>query len=534
MKMSFFSAHKDEIINDTGSLADFSDVNEPNNSIKTPPNDEDLFHKMFHEHSAVMLLINPETGEIIDANIAATRFYGFDFQEKGNFFIHDINLSSPEIIEQEMDQALKFRTNYFIFNHKVSDGSIRTVEIHSSPIVLNGNKLLFSIIHDVTEKTMASNALRMNESLMKMILETTPNGVLVTDQTHDKILFINTRFQEIWPFFKSQDIYNHKASDIFNLLSETMIDDQSIFDNISPGAEKKPVNKVTVQLITGNYYKCFSACILGEDGEYDRRLFIFEDITREEIFAKSLQMAIQKEKEMNELKSGLVRMTSHEFKKPLTSILVATETIQKYGITPDDEDYAKYFYRISKNAKFMKDLIDKFLNLSKLEYGQMPIKLERANLVSFVRGWLDEFRKEQSSIRQIQFNPDCADCYLDIDINLLKQVLSNLVSNGIKYSPEDSRIVLSINANPMDVEIQVSDNGIGIPAKDQEFIFSTFFRASNVSRVPGTGIGLALVKQIIDVHDGTIGFRSKVNEGTTFTIKLPRPDSPRNLSRGSL
>lgn len=524
MKQPFFSSHKDKIRNEPVSHVDSSNSNKPNNSFETSFENKDILTSLFHDHATIMLLINPETGEIIYANNAAVQFYGFDFQEDEKIHVQDINIAPASIISQELQKTQKFRTNYFILNHKTAHGIIRTVEVHSSPVILKGSKFLYSIIHDVTERILTDNDLRMNENMLKMILETTPNAVMVTDQTQDKILYTNKRFWEIWPELNREEFLNYTASAAIDKLSQSIINHECFFDQSPHGQENRLIIEKTIQLYNGKYYKCHIYFIPGDESKYERKLFIIKDITAEELYTISLQTAVKKEKENNELKSSIVRMTSHEFKTPLTSILMATETLQRYDKNKDQIDYSKLCYRIKKNIHKMQDIVDKNLNLSNLDSGKIPINLEKTDLVSFMQRWLDEFKAENLSDHKIKLVSNCHNCHLFIDTGYMAQVLNNLVVNGIKYSPEKSTIEISLVKTSIIVRIHVRDEGIGIPFQDQEYIFTTSFRASNVDHVSGTGIGLSMSRQIIELHGGKIGFKSQLNEGTTFTIELPCVD----------
>lgn len=361
--MTYYSKHKDEIILDNEILAEaFGEIYQ--NVVNEAPTVNDrILHNIFNEHSAVMILINPATGAIIDANKAAGKFYGYDFHGKNQVYIQDINQSPLSTIKKEITCALKYRHNYFIFKHKPSNGSIRTVEVYSSPIELNGMISLFSIIHDVTERSIAARELRKTESLMGMITTNSPRALLVVDHNTDEIPFHNPKFLEIWPDTGIQNIPALKASEVITRLSNTIIDNKDIFAPVLEDPDYEPVIEMTFQISSGLFIKCYSAQIMGETGECYGRLYSFEDVTREEMYANSLRMNLEKEKEINELKARIAKLTSYDIKTPLAAIQMSSEIILRYGKSKPDKEFEKHFERLSKNVKIMKENIEKIVDL---------------------------------------------------------------------------------------------------------------------------------------------------------------------------
>ena len=361
--MTYYSKHKEEISKDDEMFADTFGMIYQDMAQEAPSGNGTILHKIIYEHSAVMMLINPETGAIIDANKAAAKFYGYDFHGQNQIHIHDINQAPPSTIRKEMACAQKYRHNFFIFKHKLSNGTIRTVEIHSSPVDIKGMPALFSIIHDVTERNLAIKKLQRTESLMRMITTNTNRALLVVDHHEDEILFHNPKFLKIWPDTDIQHIPALKASELITRLSNTIIDDKDIFSPNLQNPDYDPVIEKTFQISSGLYIKCYSALIPGESGEYYGRLYSFEDVTREEMYANTLRLNLEKEKEINELKSKIARLASHEIKTYLATIIMSSETILRYGEHHPDKEFEKYFDRLSKNVQILKENIEKIVDL---------------------------------------------------------------------------------------------------------------------------------------------------------------------------
>lgn len=233
---------------------------------------------------------------------------------------------------------------------------------------------------------------------------------------------------------------------------------------------------------------------------------------------KELNEALQKEKIISEMKSAFVSMASHEFRTPLTSILSSAILINKYI---DLKEYAKvnrHVERIGSSVNQLTSILEDFLSIEKLERGIITTSKEAFDIKAFLIETIEEFNwmlKEKQKINYVQKSP--IEVYTDKKI--LRNALLNLISNAIKYSQTDIQIRAYITKGILYIDIE--DRGIGIPEKEQEYLFTKFFRAKNVSNIQGTGLGLSIVKHYIKLIDGSISFISKVGEGSTFTITLP-------------
>lgn len=231
--------------------------------------------------------------------------------------------------------------------------------------------------------------------------------------------------------------------------------------------------------------------------------------------------SLEKEKELNELKSRFVSMASHEFRTPLSTILSSATLISKYS-TPDTADKKlKHIERIKSNVHDLTGILNDFLSLDKLEEGRVEASKQQFDLVLLVREITEQLQSVAKKEQQITFDTPHKECLISSDPQLLKQIVSNLVSNAIKYSPENKAIGVSVLKENGIVGITVKDNGIGIPENDQKHLFERFFRAHNVTNIQGTGLGLNLVKKYLDLMGGTITYDSIEHKGSTFKISLP-------------
>lgn len=234
-----------------------------------------------------------------------------------------------------------------------------------------------------------------------------------------------------------------------------------------------------------------------------------------------IRAMLEKEKELNELKTRFVSMASHEFRTPLGGILTSVSLIDKYPKTDDQPKREKHVLSIKRSVRQLTNILNDFLSLDKLDQGKITTNPVRFNFTAFVDECLEEMREMNEKKHAIEISHEVKDVVVFQDKEMIRNVLINLVSNAIKYSPEESSIFVHTKLSGTNILIDITDQGMGIPPEDQKHLFERFFRAHNVSNLQGTGLGLNIVKRYLDLMGGTIKFTSKENIGTTFHINLP-------------
>ncbi|WP_219725353.1 ATP-binding protein [Fischerella muscicola] len=236
---------------------------------------------------------------------------------------------------------------------------------------------------------------------------------------------------------------------------------------------------------------------------------------------EALERTLTQEKELNELKLRLFSMISHEFRTPLSVILLSSQLLKEILQESVDENKLKNLYRIQSSAKLMNQLITDLLTLTRAEAGKLDFNPQLINLETFCLNLLEDFQlfdTKQTVIHFIKYGR----CYrANMDEKLLYSILSNLLLNAIKYSPQGGNIYLFLKCEVEATIFQVKDEGIGIPQHEQQKIYEPFYRGQNVENIVGTGLGLAVVKKCVELHQGEIFVESEVGVGTTFTVKIP-------------
>jgi PAS domain S-box-containing protein len=252
----------------------------------------------------------------------------------------------------------------------------------------------------------------------------------------------------------------------------------------------------------------------------NRTLILEEAIEELEKTKKDLYKALDKERELNELKSRFVSMASHEFRTPLTTMMSSLSLVTKYGEQNDKDNQVKHVSKIKTSINNLTDILNDFLSVSKLEEGKVENFPEHINLKAFISEIISEM--QTMTIRQKIVHRYEGYEIACLDKKVLKNILFNLISNAIKFSSEGGIIEISSKVSASSIKILVKDHGIGISEEDQKHLFERFFRAHNATHIQGTGLGLNIVARYVELMNGTINFESIENKGTTFTIIIPQ------------
>lgn len=254
----------------------------------------------------------------------------------------------------------------------------------------------------------------------------------------------------------------------------------------------------------------------------ERTKILKEALNELEISKQKLGESLQREIDLNEMKSRFVSMASHEFRTPLSAILSSASLISKYNKSEDDEKRLKHINRIKSSVTNLTLILNDFLSVGKLEEGKIYASYSFFNLKEIHEEAVAEMQviKKDSQTLLHGFEGISKEVYSDKQ--MIKNIYLNLLSNAIKFTEENKTITLLTKVTPDTIEITVSDEGIGIPEEEQGRLFERFYRGKNALNIQGTGLGLNIVSKYIELMNGTIDFKSELNTGTTFYIKLPK------------
>ena len=245
------------------------------------------------------------------------------------------------------------------------------------------------------------------------------------------------------------------------------------------------------------------------------------DVTHRRQMLEVIQTAYDKEKEAGELRARFMAMISHDFRTPLTIILSSSDILKTYAQRLTEEQKNNHLDRIQKQVKRLVDMLGDILTFSKVTVAEMTLNLVEIEWQTFCEELAEEAQMIAGTDHEISFSYS-GDAKLGLlDEALMHRAIANLLSNAIKYSPVGTSVIFEVSCQAESITLRVQDEGIGISAEDQQHLFESFYRASNVGTIKGTGIGLTIVKAVIVAHQGSISVQSQPGQGTTFTMILP-------------
>ncbi len=445
----------------------------------------------------------------------------------------DVREGLPEIVglESVCQEILLGQQESFVLK-TVARNQQQEVLKYFDLLIQSTDELLAIVLEDVTEATLSqqSSVQQLNEaeiSLNKLQrFEYCTNKIIASMQD---VLLITSPQGEIERVNRSTtELFKQKTSELINqsidsLIQDPKFDHQKIYNSLL--TSQNSVRKIEVNFLDKQEqaiqieFDCFIAPT--EVKNFFNCVYIGRDITARKQAEMEIRKSLAREKELRELKSGFISMASHEFRNPLSSILLCVQNLEEdANLSNSNREF--YLQSIKDAALTMNSLLEDVLILSQAESDQQKLNLKPIDLAVFCR----EVIQELSSIYadktiDLEYKLDANS--VNLDRTTLRNILNNLLSNALKYSPPQATVKLIVEdrVNPKQIIIQVSDRGIGIPVESQKHLFESFYRASNVNSVPGTGLGLSIVKKSVDLYQGSIRVDSELNQGTTITVMLP-------------
>jgi PAS domain S-box-containing protein len=374
------------------------------------------------------------------------------------------------------------------------------------------------LIKEIVDREQAEEALKLNEERLRMIVQTMPVMMNALDAEGNFIAW-NRECEVVTGYNAEEIIYNPKALEF-------------LYPNTAYSKEV-----LTEWIQQGNNYRNWEWNISCKDGTIKTlawsnlsKQFPIPgwaswgtgiDITERKRAETEIRKALQQEKDLNELKSRFVSMTSHEFRTPLSTILSSSELLEYYGQGWPEDRKKRHLHQIQSAIKHMTQLLDDVSVLGRSEVKKLEFNAEPISLDTFCLEVIESAKLNIDNHHKINFarKGNCGNT--TFDERVLRQILSNLLSNAIKYSPKGGTILFSLACKEKEAIFHIKDEGIGIPLEDQRLLFEPFHRGANVDSISGTGLGLTIVKNCVDLYGGSLTFTSEPGKGTTFTVTLP-------------
>jgi PAS domain S-box-containing protein len=503
---------------------------------------EDELRKLSHavEQSQVSIVITNREGIIEYVNPKFCEVTGYKYEE--------VIGQNPRILKSGDWQSDAYagmwgdissgRSWTGIFHNKKKNGELFWESAHISPIRdFNGEITNYiAVKEDITEKVKNEEQLtKYREHLEEMVeertaqlnsqnnflrslIDTIPNPLFVKD-SEGCYTDVNPAFEKFFGI-KKDELIGRKTNAVFSgetqkIAAET---DEQL---------KRERGFITYELLLDRYdgkkvpvivYKS-SFGISAKEPEGIMGMFI--DISeRKEMEEKTIE-ALNREKELNEMKTNFISMASHEFRTPLTTILASADLVEMYYKKWTEDKVINHIKKIQDSVSYMISLLDDVLTLSRADRGKIKFSPTMVNLKDICSQLMNEIQYQTLPGHNLIFDYKLDDEIFSLDNKLLTQILNNLLSNAVKFSPNGGRILLSVTKKQEKIQFIVEDEGLGIDPNDLKNIFEPFYRGKNVTEIHGSGLGLNIVKNAVELHGGEILIESEVNKGTkiTFTIR---------------
>jgi PAS domain S-box-containing protein len=354
-------------------------------------------------------------------------------------------------------------------------------------------------------------------TILGRAVDTSINAIVMVD-LQGLITYINRAVLDLWCISGEQTITGKNLSDL--LLSP--MESARLIEDLRQQASAK--GELLLVAWNGKRMVLQYAAnqVADGNGQLLCLMFTFIDIT-EQKQNEVLRLELDRERELREVKSRFVSLLVHDFRNPLTSLQMGLSSIDKYYERLTSAQVRDKVRAALQQSRQMNQLIDDALMIGKMDLVSNLFAPEDINLVDFCRVIFEEFEQSVDNTQHpVSFAAQLPSFTYPTDRALLRRAIINLLANAVKYSPAGGAVQFNLSLEDRSLLIRVADHGIGIPAVDQKYVFDGFYRASNVGVIQGTGLGLATVKQVVDIHGGSIECESELNRGTTFTIKFPQ------------
>ncbi len=504
------------------------------------------------------LILVDERFKIVYCNNASERIFGYSEDEMAGadlrILIPDQHHKAHEAHQKNFLKAPRHRPmgKGLEVSAKRKDGNTFPIEVSLNHFIREGKRYVVALITDVTERREiedklqhytknleqiveektaglksaikdleeqvqereeAERALQESQGLYRIIARNFPRGTISVIDGDWKYLFIEG--QELFRLGVTSEslIGTDYASRLQPSLRESTIEAlKPVFDGESKRIDIKH---------KANIYVLSAVPLKDKVGKVEKIMIVEQNVTDQKKAEQNVKNALKKEIELGEMKSRFVSMASHEFRTPLSTILSSVFLTEQYIQREEGQKASGHLNKIRQTVKILTEILNDFLSLGRLEEGKIKIDSSEFDL----RDFLEELVEEMSGISKpgqtidAKFNLTAKTVHLDQKI--LRNILQNLFSNAIKYSPEGKEIFLRAILENGTLKIEVEDQGQGIPDEDKKHIFTRFFRAKNASNIQGTGLGLNIVQRYAELLGGVVAFESKENQGTVFQVQIP-------------
>jgi PAS domain S-box-containing protein len=500
-------------------------------------NPTEFYQPLFDSAGEGIILVN-EDGVIIMANIRMVKLFGY---EKDELIGENLSILIPKSVRKShkghfssyfKSPKMRVMGKGMTLSGAKKNGDVFSVEISLNHFMSNGEMYAIALITDISDRKEAENKIvELNEKLEQRVQERTKQ-LTKSEQLYSAIArnfpdgTINVLDKKLnYVFVEGKELFK------MGVTSETLIGTnytERLPENIA-GEVSKQLNQVfsgkvvTFELeLDENYYVLDAVPLTNENKKIEQVLVVEKNVTQNKKAENEMKKTLKNERELNRMKSRFVSMASHEFRTPLSTILSSASLISKYRDKDQQPNRDKHIVKIKSSVHNLTSILNDFLSLEKLEAGKINCVMEDLNIEHFCNLIIEDLQGLLKSGQEIIYTHTGAINKVNLDKQLIGNSLLNLLSNSIKYSEENQKIELNTSIKNNMLKIDISDEGIGIPKREQKHLFDRFFRAENATNIQGTGLGLNITKKYIDLMNGSIAINSKEKIGTTVSISIPQ------------
>ncbi|MBR8826861.1 MAG: PAS domain S-box protein [Gomphosphaeria aponina SAG 52.96 = DSM 107014] len=383
------------------------------------------------------------------------------------------------------------------------------------------------VLEDISERKQAEAALIHSEEKLNSILNSIEDVVWSVKADMSELIYINSQVEKIYGR-SPEEFYSN-----INLWLEVVHPEDrpvvaKVFEQILTTGYQDSEYRIVQPSGKIRWVRARGSLIYDQNGQLLRLDGITTDITEKKQAEEEIEKALSREKELNSLKTRFITMTSHEFRTPLAVISSSAGILNTFGDKLSEAKKREHIQIIENYVQHITELLEDILTINRTETGNLDFKPETFELLGVCQNLVAEMQLSTNQ-HTIVFTPHCDELNVYLDKKILRQILINLLSNGIKYSPNGGEINFVLNTYNSIIKFKIKDRGIGISPADMKHLFESFYRGGNVEQIQGTGLGLAIVKKCVEVHRGKVTVASKINVGTTFTVTLPLSQSPKPI-----
>jgi PAS domain S-box-containing protein len=456
-------------------------------------------------------------------NPAAARMFGWQEAEvlgQPNPVINTTEVHQYHGIRQKILQGITPPS--LEIRRKKKDGTEIDIVFSAAPLINSGDDIngIVAVVADIsTQKEQAEQV-----HLLQSVVVNTNDAVLITeaepiDEPGPRIIYVNEAFTRTTGYSLEEVIGKTPR-----ILQGPKTNRQALAKVRAALALWQPVTVETINYRKdgSEFWVEFSiVAVANKQGLYTHWISVQRDITERKRLSE-ISLALAKEKELSTIKTRFFSMASHEFRTPLSTVLAAAQLMENSAsVWQDAHKRSRNLRRIQNSVKNMVQLLDDILTISRAETGKLEFNPQTLDLEKLCRHCVEEIQLSAGNQHQITFDCSPKVVKVSLDEKLMLSIIANLLSNALKYSPQGGEVKISLKFLPRQVQLEITDQGIGISSNDLQHLFEPFHRGQNVRRIPGTGLGLIVVKKCVDLHGGRIQLNSQQNVGTVVKVDLP-------------